>query len=53
MDDWPAQLVEDALERIRAESAWEEEQEAKRKQREAVAAAGGVTLGDEFPDLEE
>ena len=45
-------MVEDALARMEAESAWQAEQVAKQRQRDAIAAAGGTTLGGEFPEME-
>ena len=53
VDEWPAQMVADALARMEAEAEWQREQAAKRKQRDAATARGGATLGDEFPDMEE
>lgn len=52
MEEWPAQLVEDALERIVAESARRREQEAEERRRGTEQRSRGYTLGDEWPELE-
>ena len=52
VDEWPAQMVEDALERMAAESAWQTEQDAERTRRQAYQQGGGSALDEGFPEME-
>lgn len=51
VDEWPAQMVEDALERMAAESAWQAEQDADRRRHAAYQQSGGDSLADDFPEM--
>lgn len=52
VDEWPAQMVEDALERIAAEGEWQREQDAAQSRRRAYEGTGGMALDGGFPALE-
>ena len=53
VDEWPAQMVVDALARMSAESEWQREQDAAQRRRAAYEQSGGASLGDGFPALED